>query len=299
MAYGEAYAEGRKHWRAELATPKAFAAFLETDIAPRPPARVLEAGCGDGLNAIFLAMRGYRVTGADVSEKAIARAREAAHEAGAAIEFLCLDLAAPGPALSEPFDLWVDIKTLHALWDDDKRQAYLRNASMNLRSKGVLYLTGGLAMSDVRDYFPDVFAQLDPATRAWAEARDRDLPPDKRRGIRCETLDGYCMELEAAGFEILHAQRFASLAEGWGAEVTARTMDRYTGSEICGLEADLQILQGISGAGVYVSELAVGCAEENSIGLEHGPRQQSYATQAALSGSAERWNYNAGFLESA
>ena len=219
--YGKAYAEGRKHWRAELATPKAFAAFLETDIAPGPPARVLEAGCGDGLNAIFLAMRGYRVTGADVSEKAITRAREVAHEAGAELEFRCLDLAAPSLALGEPFDLWVDIKTLHALWDDDKRQAYLRNAFANLRSKGVLYLTCGLAMSDVRDYFPDIFAQLDSATRAWADSRDRDLPLDKRGGIRCETLDDYCIELEAAGFEILLAQRFASLAEGWGAEVLA------------------------------------------------------------------------------
>jgi hypothetical protein len=36
------------------------------------------------------------------------------------------------------------------------------------------------------------------------------------------------------------------------------------------LEADFEVFKGISGAGVYVSNPAVGCAEENSVGLEYG-----------------------------
>ena len=219
--YERAYAAGKKHWRPELATPKPFAAFLEIELAPRPPARVLEAGCGDGLNAIFLAQKGYRVTGVDIAEQAVARAREAAVEAAVNVEFLCTDLAAPLQDLGEPFHLWVDIKTLHTLWDDAKRRTYLRNAYASLRSNGVLYLQCGLALHDVRDSFPEVFAQLDSATQASADCLDRDLPPDKRGGIRCETLDGYCDELCSAGFRILSAQRSATLAEGWGATVVA------------------------------------------------------------------------------
>src|SRR5689334_23917491 len=47
------------------------------------PGRALDLGCGEGADAIWLAQRGWQVTGVDISPTAIARAQRAAE--GAAI----------------------------------------------------------------------------------------------------------------------------------------------------------------------------------------------------------------------
>ena len=53
------------------------------DVAERlPPGRALDLGCGEGADAIWLAGRGWQVTGLDISGTAIARAREAAAALG-------------------------------------------------------------------------------------------------------------------------------------------------------------------------------------------------------------------------
>lgn len=52
------------------------------------PQRVLELGCGDGVNAIFMASRGCQVTAVDISPTALAMAREKQREAGVEIQFV-------------------------------------------------------------------------------------------------------------------------------------------------------------------------------------------------------------------
>lgn len=217
-----AYQAGRAHWRAELATPREFLAFVDSGIVP-PGAKVLEIGCSDGLNPLFLHRQGYKVTGIDVSPSAIDRAQQLASDNGADITLLCRDAAAGPLDLPSCFDLWVDIKTLHCLWNDAARTTYYRNAFDALAPGGVFFLTCGLALRDVRTYFPEVFAQLDEPTRRSADdPLDRDLPADRRRGIRCETIEHYCRECQDAGFEILKAGAAVGLKTGWGVVLIAR-----------------------------------------------------------------------------
>lgn len=52
------------------------------------PQRVLELGCGDGVNAIFMASRGCHVTAVDISPTALAMAREKQRAAGVDIQFV-------------------------------------------------------------------------------------------------------------------------------------------------------------------------------------------------------------------
>ena len=219
--YHETYASGKDFWRPELATPPEFAEFLDSPLAPRAPARVLEAGCGDGLNAVYLARKGYTVTGVDIADEAIIRAARLARECGLSIEFLCGDLVQP-LGRPETYDLWVDIKTLHVLWENDERRAYLANAFESLRSGGVLFLDCGLALADVREHFPKFFAALDAEVRKGADILDRTLPRNLRGGIRCETLDWCQEELKSAGFEVLRAERVVSDESGWGMVLVAR-----------------------------------------------------------------------------
>ena len=61
-------------------------------VASLPPGRALDLGCGEGGDTIWLALRGWRVTGVDVSSTALARAAAAAARAGVDAEWIAHDL---------------------------------------------------------------------------------------------------------------------------------------------------------------------------------------------------------------
>jgi SAM-dependent methyltransferase len=77
---------------------------LVLEVADLPPGRVLDVGCGEGADAIWLARRRWTVTAIDVSNVAVSRARKAGELADVTVEWLCGDaLRTPFPAGS--FDL--------------------------------------------------------------------------------------------------------------------------------------------------------------------------------------------------
>lgn len=57
------------------------------------PGTVLDVGCGEGADAIWLAQRGWRATGIDVSAKALGRAARAAEMAGIDVAWRPVGLA--------------------------------------------------------------------------------------------------------------------------------------------------------------------------------------------------------------
>jgi SAM-dependent methyltransferase len=61
------------------------------------PGRALDLACGEGRNSIWLAARGWRVTGVDFSDVAIERARQIASSRGVDVEWLVADLASWQP----------------------------------------------------------------------------------------------------------------------------------------------------------------------------------------------------------
>jgi ubiquinone/menaquinone biosynthesis C-methylase UbiE len=61
--------------------------FIEQEIESDKSKRILDIGCGTGRHAVELAKRGYTVTGVDLSESQLQRAREKAAEAGVAIQW--------------------------------------------------------------------------------------------------------------------------------------------------------------------------------------------------------------------
>jgi SAM-dependent methyltransferase len=64
---------------------------LVAEVAGLTPGRALDVGCGEGADAIWLARGGWTVTAIDISEVALRRARAAANQAGAAVEWICGD----------------------------------------------------------------------------------------------------------------------------------------------------------------------------------------------------------------
>ncbi|MCL2421299.1 MAG: methyltransferase domain-containing protein [Defluviitaleaceae bacterium] len=53
---------------------------------------VLDVGCGEGRNAIFLAEKGFCVDAFDISEAGVEKAKRIAAERGVSVNFICCDL---------------------------------------------------------------------------------------------------------------------------------------------------------------------------------------------------------------
>ena len=108
-----------------------------------PPATVYDCTCGIGTQALPLAAAGFRVTGSDLSESAVARARTAARERGIDVRLTVADLRSL-PA--ERFDAVVsfDNSLPHLLTDTDLAAA--------LRSVRGCLGRGGPFLASIRDY---------------------------------------------------------------------------------------------------------------------------------------------------
>ena len=99
---------------------------------------VLDAGCGTGENALYVAERGQSVTGFDFLEQPIAAARRKSEQRNLAATFLVRDaLALTG--LDEQFDSAIDCGLFHTFSDDD-RGRYVENLAQFVKPGGRLFL---------------------------------------------------------------------------------------------------------------------------------------------------------------
>jgi cyclopropane fatty-acyl-phospholipid synthase-like methyltransferase len=99
---------------------------------------VLDAGCGTGEHALFLAARGHRVTAFDFVESAIRRARAKAAERGLSVEFLVRD-ATQLDDWDRRFASVIDSGLFHCFSDSD-RSSYVRGLARVVEAGGRLYL---------------------------------------------------------------------------------------------------------------------------------------------------------------
>lgn len=83
---------------------------------------VLDAGCGLGNNAIFLAQRGFRVTGVDGAQPALEKARRRAADHDVEIEFVHADVTSLD-GLTPRYATVLDSALYHCL-NDQQRHAY-------------------------------------------------------------------------------------------------------------------------------------------------------------------------------
>lgn len=92
--------------------------LIELESAGKITGRVLDAGCGTGDFSLYLARRGYAITGFDVSSTAIERAKGKAEYHGLDAEFVVAD-ARELPEFDEEFDTIIDCGLLHNLGSED------------------------------------------------------------------------------------------------------------------------------------------------------------------------------------
>ena len=91
------------------------------DVADQISGSVLDAGCGTGDTALFLAGRGGKVTGIDFLEEPIQRAKRKAVERGLSATLLVKD-ALTLKDWSERFDNVIDSGLFHVFSNEDRRR---------------------------------------------------------------------------------------------------------------------------------------------------------------------------------
>lgn len=99
---------------------------------------VLDAGCGTGENALYLASRGHEVWGVDAALLAIRKAEQKVRERGISARFLKAD-ALRLDRLGRLFDTVVDCGLFHT-FSDQERGRYVASLSAVLRRGGRLIL---------------------------------------------------------------------------------------------------------------------------------------------------------------
>jgi 2-polyprenyl-3-methyl-5-hydroxy-6-metoxy-1,4-benzoquinol methylase len=88
--------------------------FLAENIAMikdlAPGEKALDIACGEGRNSIFLARHGFKVTGLDISEEGLGKAKRWANAEGLSVSFHCIDMESY--VFSETYDLIINFNFL-------------------------------------------------------------------------------------------------------------------------------------------------------------------------------------------
>jgi ubiquinone/menaquinone biosynthesis C-methylase UbiE len=107
-------------------------------VADQVTSPVLDAGCGTGDTALFLAAKGHRVTGIDFLEEPIRRARVKAAERGLAVDYLVKD-ALTLADWGERFASVIDSGLFHVFSDADRKR-YVAGLARVVEPGGRLFL---------------------------------------------------------------------------------------------------------------------------------------------------------------
>lgn len=115
--------------------------FIEKEINFDKSLRILDVGCGTGRHTIELTKRGYKVTGVDLSETMINKAREKSEKDNLKIDFLQLD------ARNLPFENEFDFAIMlceggfSLMETDEMNYEILKNVSKSLKQKSKFIFT--------------------------------------------------------------------------------------------------------------------------------------------------------------
>lgn len=115
--------------------------FIEKEINFNKNLKILDIGCGTGRHSIELAKRGYKVTGVDLSEAQIKRAKQHASEEKLDINFEIRD--ARSLKFHKEFDLAIMLCEggFSLMETDEMNFQILQNAADALKDKGKLIFT--------------------------------------------------------------------------------------------------------------------------------------------------------------
>jgi cyclopropane fatty-acyl-phospholipid synthase-like methyltransferase len=161
------------------------------DVADQITGSILDAGCGTGDNALYLASKGHKVTGIDFLEEPIQRAKRKAAERALSVTFLVKD-ALTLKGWMERFGNVIDCGLFHVFSDDDRKQ-YVAGLATVLKPGGRLSLL--------------CFSDDEPGTQGPRRVSQKELHD--------AFADGWAIEsIKATRFEVIPNLKEFTFSEG-------------------------------------------------------------------------------------
>ena len=162
----------REHWDERYGTEELIwkaepNRFLVEELDALAPGRALDVACGEGRNAVWLASKGWRVTGADFSRAGLAKAQRLATDRGVEVTWVEADVVEWRPPTAS-FDLVV-VMYLHL--PAEQRRRALAHAAAALAPGGVLLVVG----HDTSNLLKGTGGPQDPAVLFTPEEIVEDL----------------------------------------------------------------------------------------------------------------------------
>jgi SAM-dependent methyltransferase len=135
--------------------------YLDREISGLMPGTALDAGCGAGAEAVWLASHGWQVTAADIAPEALARAAERATNHAVSVRFVEADLTVWAP------DRRFDLVTTHYAHPAMPQLAFYERISGWVAPGGSLLIVGHLhghhRLAEASVTLADITARLDGA----------------------------------------------------------------------------------------------------------------------------------------
>jgi methyl halide transferase len=131
--FKERYKTGNTPW--DIGKPDFNLIETVTKIAIKS-CKALDIGCGTGDNSIWLAQKQFQVTGTDVSEIAIEKAKEKALKNNVKCTFLVVDFF-KSRIEGAPFGFVFDRGCFHTFDSNKERKKYAKNVASNLEKNGL------------------------------------------------------------------------------------------------------------------------------------------------------------------
>lgn len=160
--WDERYATEELIWKAD---PNRF---LVEEADRLEPGRALDVACGEGRNAVWLASKGWRVTGVDFSHAGLAKAERLAAERGVEVTWVEADVVEWRPPAAS-FDL-VIVMYLHMV--AGQRRQVLATAVSAVAPGGTVLVVG----HDISNLQEGTGGPQDPAVLFSPEDIVEDLP---------------------------------------------------------------------------------------------------------------------------
>jgi SAM-dependent methyltransferase len=190
-----------------------------------PEAHVLDLACGTGRIAIPLAARGFTVAGLDISERALAVAREGGPELDLRHGDM-RELPWPDATFDAVINLWTAFGYFETRADDERAVAEVARV---LRPGGVFLMDTVNPSGLHRAYRPESWRELDDGT-LMLERRELDLPTGRAHALWVFLKDGGRRELRF-DHRLYSPVEYAELFRGAGLE-PVRWFGGFDGSEL-------------------------------------------------------------------
>lgn len=100
---------------------------------------ILDLGCGTGRNANYLAEKGNKVIGIEISKKALAIGKERAKEKGLIVDYRFGDIGENYDIEDESIDIILDVTSSNSL-NEEGRENYLKEMFRVLKTGGFIFV---------------------------------------------------------------------------------------------------------------------------------------------------------------